>query len=175
VLLAAGLLAAPLMLAACARPDHLSFTADRRIHITAPAANSAVSVPFTVRWSVRDFQRITPKLGTDTSRRPVSTHAGYFAVFVDSNPMGPGQSFDALLHDDPECASSPTCPDLNYLNQRLGVLVTSGTSVTIDSVSGTGVGGAGSNTHGVTVVMVDSRGRRIGDSSWYVSFTVKSA
>jgi hypothetical protein len=167
------LIVGAVLVSGCSPPWHLRLREDRRIHIDAPAGNSTVTVPFTVRWSARDFRRISPELGTDTTGRQASPEAGYFAVFLDGTPMGPGQGFDALLRDDPACVASPTCPDAAYLQDRLDVQVTDRTAVTIDAVSGQGVGGPGSDIHSVTIVLMDARGRRIGDSSWYVSFTVK--
>ncbi|MFD2421019.1 hypothetical protein [Amycolatopsis pigmentata] len=174
----AGALFAALMpicatVSGCTSPAHLRLTQDDRVHLETPAPNSTVRVPFTVKWTAKDFTTADPRIGTDNTNRPVLPDQGYFAVFVDKEPMAPGESFQSLLPAGSSCAKNPTCPDMSTL-RNLGVLVTDTTSVTVDAVSsGKGVGGAGSATHAVTIVLVDARGQRIGDSNWYTSFTVQ--
>lgn len=157
----------------CTSPAQLRLTQDDRVRIETPAPNSTVRLPLTVRWTAKDFTPVDPRLGTDNTGRPAEPDTGYFAVFVDKDPMAPGENFQSLFAANSTCPKTPTCPDESTL-RNLGVFVTDGTSVTVDALSsGKAVGGAGSATHAVTIVLVDARGRRIGDSNWYTSFTVE--
>lgn len=156
----------------CTSPAQVRLTQDDRVHIETPAPNSTVRLPFTLRWTAKDFTPVEPRIGMDNTNRPVVPDTGYFAVFVDKEPMAPGETFKSLVSGSSSCARNPTCPDPTTL-RRLGVLVTDTTSVTVDALSpAKGVGGAGSATHEVTIVLVDAKGQRIGDSNWYTSFTV---
>jgi hypothetical protein len=152
----------------------LRFTQDERVRITTPTANASVRLPFPVSWTARDFAVVDPKIGANNANRPTAPDTGYFAVFVDADPMAPGRGFESLLAPNAACTPAVrACLTTEKLHD-LGVYVTAGHSVTVDTLSATkAVGGGHSGVHAVTIVLVDARGRRIGDSNWYSSFTVQ--
>lgn len=140
----------------------LAFTKDNRLTITEPFPRERVSTPFTVRWSMRDFDAV----GLDGSSNP---RRGVFAVFVDRAPMPVGRDLRWLARDDSSCSHDPRCPDVEYLRDH-GVLVTASTSVTV-SVLPAQLDGVGDEQHHITIVLLDGQGRRIGESAWYRAFT----
>jgi hypothetical protein len=155
----AGLvIAAVLVLPACGVSD-LAFDQDQRIEITSPGDRDEVSLPVEVRWRAK---------GLRTSR----TAGPFYAVFVDQEPMRPGQSIETLADDD--CRRQPNCPDLTYLRDRY-VFVTEQPRVELTTLprpsSSTRTGAA--EAHEATIVLLDREGRRIGESSWTVEFRVE--
>ena len=61
------------------------FRQSDRLQITAPASNSTVHQPLTIRWSAQDF---------------TAPRDGRFAVFVDRDPMGAGGNIADYERDD---------------------------------------------------------------------------
>ena len=157
-------LSAVLLLAGCGitHMQNLSFRVDKRLHFTAPKARSKAHQPLTVSWTMRDFR--VAALGSE----PPSRDAGYFAVFVDSAPVKPGQTLRAVAAGDPSCERNPKCPDNGYLAAH-GVFVTTVTSLhlpLIPNVAGT----AKVQQHAITVVLMNTAGHRIGESAWELDF-----
>ena len=145
---------------ACAAHD-LNFKVDDRVKITSPRDEAEVSLPLTLRWSVEDFEVVEP--GTQ-----VREEAGYFGVFVDTTPMSPGQNLDVLRRDDERCDGAAGCTEESLLAAR-GIYATTDTELVITSLP---VGTADDEKHRATVVLLDSRGTRIGESAWRVDFTL---
>ena len=152
---------AMLLTAGC---DDLAFRTDERLAITSPDNQTTVTLPVTVSWTVRDFAVVAEGAASPTKS------AGYFAVFVDQAPMPPGEPLSWLARGDNECKASDGCPDARYL-QSLGVYTTTGTSVVIERL--TGHSGTSKERHQAVVVLLDSAGRRIGESAFRVVFDVK--
>lgn len=162
VLLALG---CALLTAGCANSSEMSFRQDKRLKILSPSTNKTVRLPVTVSWTMRDFTAVRPG-------SPVRAGTGYYAIFLDKYPMARGKGLDSLVKNG-DCAGVAGCPDAGYLAERLHVFVTSRTSYTINSVPSSGT--LGSSSHYLTVILIDGAGRRIGDSAWTTSFTVKGA
>jgi hypothetical protein len=119
------------------------FRNDHRIDILSPSNLSTVSQPVTLQWSARDFS--APASGT-------------FAVFVDRDPMPPGDGLD----------------DFN-VHDRQGIYVLDGTSLHLDALAPqAGADPAEQNHHDVTVVMLDTQGHRIGEYAAFTEFTVQA-
>jgi hypothetical protein len=142
----------------------LNFREDERLTITAPGDRAKVELPVTVRWRVEDFE-VT---GDDGRNR---RDAGYFGVFVDRAPQPPEKSLQWLVRDDQTCRGLPSCPD-DYLAQ-LNIHATTRTSFVIERLP------APSSTaqrrrefHEVTVVLLNGRGERIGESAFTRQFEV---
>jgi hypothetical protein len=151
-----------LLLLACAcSTSGLAFVQDTRLEILSPEPRSTVELPVTIRWRIDGF-RIT---GRDGRAAP---DAGYFAVFVDTTPIPPGQTVAWVARDDRSCTSTPGCPDETYLADR-GTHVTSETTFTLEQLPFLDAH-AGREHHEVTIVLLDGTGHRIGESAWYVSF-----
>jgi hypothetical protein len=143
----------------------LNFEEDDRLTIVSPEDRAEVQLPLTVRWTVRDF-KIT---GLDGSQRP---DAGYFGVFVDRAPQPPDQTLEWLARDDEECQSDPTCPNEDYLSQ-LDIHSTTDTSFAIDRLPEPDTEAVRRREfHDVTIVLLNGRGERIGESAFIRQFEV---
>jgi hypothetical protein len=162
VALAAAL---PLLLSGCI-PQGLAFRIDKRVTIDAPKARSEVSLPVTVRWSVRDFQVVDP--GTAAAG---GGQAGYFGIFVDGSPQPPGKPLSWIARKDRSCRASDGCPDAEYFAAR-HVFSTTRTQITFDQLPRPSRTNQ-KERHSVTIVLLDASGRRIGESAFEVDFTVK--
>ena len=161
----AALLAALAVLASGCSFSDLAFTKDYRLHFSAPRSRALVKVPVTVRWNMSDFSVTPAGSGAPSSK------AGYFAVFVDRAPIKPGETLRSIA--DRSCKLTKGCPDAAYLAQR-GVYATTAPSVTLQQVPAVN-SYQKVQTHEVTVVLLDTAGRRIGEAAWYVDFRMKKA
>ena len=163
----AALVPAAACLGGCAwRPGLRS---DHRLTFVSPPAGAMVSGPVEVRWQIaRSDFRPTRFDGSHTTRR------GVFAVFVDRAPMPPGRDIDSLAAHDAVCVVSPGCPDGAWLADH-GVYLTTRPALAFTALPvGSGRrAGAGRRRHEVTVVLLDGRGVRIGESAWTRVFYVR--
>ena len=160
-LLPACLVGVSLLVSGC---GDLAFRTDERLTFHSPADQSTVSLPMTVAWEMRDFTVAA------AGSQPPSEDAGYFAVFVDRAPMPPGKDVTWLARGDDSCKPSEGCPDAGYL-QSAGVFTTTGTELEIERL--TGHSGSSKERHQVVVVLLDTAGKRIGESAFRVVFNVK--
>lgn len=163
-LLAAGIVVA---LSGCGLThlENLNFRVDDRMEITAPESRALVQQPITVSWTMRDFA--IRARGSE----PASRDAGYFALFVDRAPIKPGASLDAVASGDRVCEIDPKCPDRAYLRDR-NVYTTTDTSFRLPQLAN----GSGSDEiyrHSITIVLLDTSGRRIGESAWQIDVRVR--
>lgn len=141
----------------------LNFFADERVEIIAPDDREEVRLPLNVAWQIRDFE-IT---GRDGRKR---ADAGYFGLYVDRAPQPPGRTQEWLVRDDPKCQSP--CPDEDYL-AGLNVFSTTETSFQIDRLPvPTGNAAKRRDFHEATIVLLDGRGTRIGESAFTIQFEV---
>lgn len=117
------------------------FRQSDRVQIVTPADHATVREPVTVSWDVKDFS--PPRDGS-------------FAVFVDRDPMPPGEG---LGYFDP--------------HDRDGIHILTATSLRLPALGRlAGVDPAEQDHHDVTVVLLDAQGRRIGEYAAYAEFTV---
>ena len=144
----------------------LAFRLDKRVTIDAPEARSTVTLPVTVRWSVKDFQVVDPGSAAETN-----DHTGYFGVFVDQTPQPPGKTLAWVARKDRSCRKSDGCPDAQYLAAR-NIYSTSQMQITFDQLPRPSDKNQ-KERHNVTIVLLDAQGRRIGESAFYVEFIVK--
>lgn len=138
-------------LSACS--DGLLFRADRSVEVVEPADRSTVDTPVTVRWTAE---------GLPDDQR--------YAVFVDRDPIGVGQSLESLAAGDRACEQNPDCPDERYL-AVLDVVVTADTEVAIDKFRK--LSSIQSN-HAVNIILVDSEGIRPTEAQWRVEFKLQN-
>lgn len=150
-------------LGGCA-PRGLAFKVDERLTFTAPRDRATVSLPVTIEWQIKDFAVTDP--GSE-----VSAGTGYFAVFVDAIPMPPGESLRWVARKDDGCREADGCPGTEYLNSR-GVYPTTATKLTLDQLPRTGKKDR-RERHRVTVVLLDPKGSRIGESAFELTFDVQ--
>lgn len=139
------------------------FRVDDRMTIVEPPAQSTVDPPFKITWEMEDFD--AAGLDGDTSG-----DSGVYAVFVDRPPVKAGQSLRSLFDDDPACASNASCPDAARLAQE-NIYVTTKEGVRVKFLPLVGAGGP--DLHTITIVLLDGSGRRVGESSWYRTFTTE--
>ena len=130
----------------------LDFVKDERVRIIAPSPNTEVRVPFTVRWRVEDFD-------------------GSYGVFVDREPPGPGRTLASLANGDAVCKATKGCPDEAYLAAHRA-FTTADTSFRVEQLPEL-TRDREREAHEVTVVLLDERGRRIGESAFRVEFHIR--
>ena len=148
--------------------SELNFRVDDRLHFQAPEERSLVHAPVTVSWTMRDFTVAAP------GSAPPSRDAGYFAVFVDRAPIRPGESLKAVGKGDPTCQRDPKCPDRTYLNDHR-VYTTTQSQVRLPLITDIVGDREKLQLHAVTVVLLDTSGRRIGESAWELDFRMHRA
>jgi hypothetical protein len=153
-----AILAGVAVLPACGS-SQFQFVADHRLHITAPRQRSTVSLPVTVRWRYDDFNVKEPD-------------GGSFAVFVDHTPIPGGKTLAWLARNDQTCKTTPGCPDPSYFTSRQ-IFSTDESEMTFKQLPAPGHAHRGPENHTVTVVLLDHTGQRVGESAWYVDFTLK--
>lgn len=149
------------LLAAC---GSMQYRNDHRVEITSPESRSTVSVPFTVRWTYKDFT-VT---GPTTKREP---KAGYFGVFINRSPMPAGKHLSWIAKDDNSCVKTEGCPDEEYLADHQ-VFTTTEPELVVNTLPSTDVR-TSTERHEITVVLLDGTGHRIGESAWYVAVNYK--
>ncbi len=131
-----------------------------------PADRALLRAPITVDWRVRDFE-VT---GRTQNARP---DAGYFGIFVDREPPPPGRTIEWLFRDDTSCRPSDGCPDREYLAER-DMYTTTQTSFTVEDLRqlDPSIKRRRRVLHEVTIILLDGRGRRIGESAFPAEFQV---
>jgi hypothetical protein len=143
----------------------LDFRQDKRLTITAPGDRAKVHLPVTVTWRVHDFD-VT---GRDGERL---LDSGYFGVFVDRAPQPPERTLQWLVRDDPSCSGIPSCPDEEFLAER-NIHATNKTRFTIERLAAPTTNAAKRREfHEVTIVLLNGRGERIGESAFTIQFEV---
>jgi hypothetical protein len=145
--------------------QNLAFVTDTRLQILSPTQQALVHLPVTIRWRMRDFTVAPPGSGTP------SKDAGYFAVFVDRAPVRPGQTLRAVASGDDSCLHTAGCPNAAYLAEH-GVYTTTADQIALAVIPSLN-NYQQVQLHEVTIVLLDTAGRRIGESAWYVDFRLK--
>jgi hypothetical protein len=121
----------------------LLFRQDHRITIVSPDSHSTIASPLTLAWTTHDF---------------TAPRDGSFVVFVDRAPMSVGD----------------TVADVDPKHTGAGIYMTAAAALRIDSVAPNGdAASADKDLHDFTVVLVDPRGHRIGESAGFVEVTVQ--
>lgn len=154
-----------LLMAGCAI-NGLNFVEDKRVTIVSPRDRAKVKLPVTIRWKVHDF-KIT---GRDGSRR---IDAGYFGVYVDQNPQPPDKDQASLVRNTEACRLNPGCPGKEFL-ASINIHSTTETKFTIEKIPEprTDTAQKRREFHEVTVVLLNGRGERIGESAFNLEFEV---
>lgn len=160
---AAALLVLCAALSGCV-PQGLAFKVDERLTFSSPEDRSTVTLPVTLEWDIRDFTVVQP--GTSGT----GDAAGYFAVFVDTAPMPPGKSMRWIARKDNSCRAADGCPDAEYLRAR-GIYTTTQTRLELDQLPRSADEDR-RERHRATVVLMDPRGRRLGESAFEIVFDV---
>lgn len=155
-------------LAGCGLPDldDLNFRVDDRLDFVSPDARSTVKPPVTITWTMDDF-----RIAAEGSEPP-SDDAGYFAIFIDQTPIKPGHTMDDLAEDDSFCEDSPDCPDELYLANH-DVYTTTSKSFEIPLIPNLPESNEELQLHTITIVLMDTSGRRIGESAWDLEVRIR--
>ena len=147
--------------------EGLAFKQDKRVSFVSPRYREKVTSPVVVDWELNDFELGTPTdEGTPTQ----------FGVYVDIDPQPPDEPLAYFARDDEACLRSKSCPDEKYL-QRMGVHVTDDTEMAFNNLPpapGVDVEGGDPDVHEVTLVFLDTDGRRVGESAWAIIFEIVS-
>lgn len=156
-----ALVAAAVLVAGCALThlDDLSFRVDSRLHFLGPKDRSRQHLPLTIRWRMRDFTVAAPGSAAPTKS------AGYFVLFVDQSPIRPGQRLTAICKSDPFERGDRQCPTLDYLHGKR-VYPTTAEQVTLANLANVAGNKDAEQLHTFVVVLMDTAGRRIGESAW---------
>jgi hypothetical protein len=144
----------------------LSLVRDERVTIKAPIDRAKVRLPVTVEWTVKEFDVTGP---TPAARKD----AGYFGVFVDQAPQPPGKPLAWVAHNDKSCTTVPGCPGAQYLADK-EIFTTRATRFVVSQVRDftSAERQQRREFHQVTIVLLDGRSRRIGESAFSVEFQV---
>jgi hypothetical protein len=145
----------------------LAFKQDQRLRFTQPSYRQKVHLPFTIRWTLTDFE-LTGRDGQ------ASENAGSLEVLFDTGPQPPGQGLRYFARNDPSCRASEGCPDQSYLAQR-GIFTTTDDSLTVRHLPpapGVDLSRGQPDIHDVTIVLLNGKGERIGESSWSTTFEI---
>jgi hypothetical protein len=145
----------PVLLVSGCAVDGLAFVRDDRLDILSPASSATVRLPFEVRWSAPEID------------------ARYLVLF-DRTPMRPQQTLRSLVPSDDQCRARPGCPDEQWLADH-DLYLTSGTSIRVQDLPEERTTSRAKDRHEVTIVLIDSRGRRIGESVFIREFIVDRA
>lgn len=137
------------------RVTQYGFVQQKSVHILSPRADSVVTVPLKVTWSA-------PGVHLGTPGGPAT-----YAVFVDRNPMQPGQGLKSLCTpNDTQCLNTPGEPDAAYLAQQQ-VYLTKSNSLVLQNLP---LNQVPSDLHNVTIVLLNAQGRRLGEANYSVEF-----
>ncbi|TDD87320.1 hypothetical protein [Actinomadura rubrisoli] len=147
--------------------DELNFRVDDRLHFVGPKARSTVKSPVTVTWTMDGDFRIAAK-----GSEPPSRGAGHFAIFVDQTPIKPGHTMEDVAKGDSLCEGAPNCPNEAYLTNH-HVYTTTKKSFQIPSIPNRPGSKEELQPHTITIVLMDTSGRRIGESAWELDVRIK--
>jgi hypothetical protein len=138
----------------------LEFSTPSAIKLARPANLATVTLPFTLTWTSTE-----PASGTDSG--------GEYAVFVDTTPMPPGKTVRYFARGDPSCEQTPGCPNASYLRNK-NVYLTEQPRLVITGLADTRPTGRKSENdeHQITVILLGTGGRRVGESSYTVTVFV---
>ena len=157
----AALAASVLLVAGCGLThlSDLNFRVDSRLHFLSPKDRTDQRLPLTIRWRMSDFT-----VAAQGSAAPTKS-AGYFVLFVDQPPVRPGQTLTAICKSDPYERGDRACPTLGYL-QGKRIYPTTDEQVTLTNLANVTGNKEAKQLHTFVVVLMDTAGRRIGESSW---------
>jgi hypothetical protein len=144
-------------------PQGLAFKIDDRLTFQSPEDRAEVTLPVTIEWDIRDFEVTGP--GGE-----VAEDEGYFAVFVDTSPMPPGEPLSWIARKDNSCRPADGCPDEEYLNAR-GIYTTTETELMIEQLPRSSDEDR-RERHRATIVLLDASGSRIGESAFEIAFDI---
>ena len=141
------------LLASACSVSGLSFVTDTRLTIVEPTESAEVALPFTVSWTVEDFD-------------------GRFAVFFDRSPLRPGQRLIDLVPDSDPCRREAVCPDAEWLADR-NIYETDDVRIVIDRLPDLRKNNRSKDDHDMSIVLLDKSGRRSGEAVFTRELTVE--
>jgi hypothetical protein len=144
----------------------LAFRVDHRLHFVSPKDRSKQRLPLTISWTMKDFRPAA------AGSEPPSKDAGYFAIFVDQQPIRPGQTMKAEAKDH-SCKITPGCPTVSDLADRQ-IYLTTQTSMRFDTISNINQRDK-VQLHTFIVVLMNTAGHRIGEAAWELDLRIPKA
>lgn len=136
----------------------LAFKQDKRVDIVAPRDRAKVKLPVEISWTAKNVNE-------------------GFAVLVDQAPPRPGRTLGSIFHGTDTCRGKEgraLCEQTSFLNQR-NVFRTTENRFVVDQVPRLIGNDRKRQFHDVTLILVDSHGRRVGESAWSVQIEVPKA
>lgn len=97
-----------------------------------------------------------------------------WAVFFDASPMRPGQTLRSLVPLGDPCLADAGCPDEKWLADR-NVYVSSATRLTVQQLPDFRGENRSRDQHEVSIVRLDERGARVGESVFVREFEIHRA
>ena len=150
-------LTAAAMLLACGlagcRTSGLEF-GQYQLRFLSPGQSSTVQLPLRITWTAGDLYR----------------SGDSYAVFVDTQPVGPGRSVTDLLPAD--CKVMPDCSRESYY-QQANAWLTDKPSLVLDALPASSTSGRGEGYHTITVVILNRSQVRVGEE--FATLDVASA
>jgi hypothetical protein len=133
-----------------------SIRADHSLHIVSPASRTTSALPLTVSWT------------------KTAGYTGSYLVVIDRSPPGVGKKVVSLVKDETDCKNEmlSSCTTAAALATR-GIYRTTATDIKLTAVPRkSGASTTERMRHVLTIVQLDSSGRRRGDAAWSVDFNV---
>jgi hypothetical protein len=146
--------------------DELQFRVDNRLDFVSPEPRAEVKQPVTITWRMDDFRVVSPD-----SAEPPSRESGYFAIFVDRAPVKPGKTLRGIVGGEDYCRQNPKCTSRAELRQY-GVFTTAETSYKFPRLPDLLSNDEDVQLHSFTIVLMDTAGRRIGESAWRLELRI---
>jgi hypothetical protein len=133
------------------------FRQNQSLRIVSPTELQTVTAPAQIRW-------------VTTSALPANTR---FAIFIDTPPLPPGRTLRSMVRRGDPCLLLASCPDATWF-QLHGVRLAPSHEVAVDRfpILGGVVGKTSPVIHQVTIVPIDTTGRRIGAATYSVRIRV---
>lgn len=146
--------------------SNFAFKIDKSIEVVAPQARQEVSLPLTIRWT-------DSKPPTTLKLAPRDSDAGYYGVFLDAAPLGPGKTLRSLLPKSTVCDAAQGCPTADQLAE-VGAYLTAKPELVLEFVADLRPTSRGESkdTHEVTIVRM--RGdKRVAETAFRQTFFVR--
>jgi hypothetical protein len=130
--------------------------ADHSLHIVSPKGRTTSTLPLTISWTM------------------TAGYTGSYLVVIDRSPPGVGQKVVSLVKNETDCKNEmlASCTTTAALATR-GIYRTDATTIKLSAIPRkSGASKAERMRHVLTIVLLDSSGRRRGDAAWSVDFDV---
>jgi hypothetical protein len=94
-------------------------------------------------------------------------------MFFDRSPMRPNQDLLSLVDQDDPCRQAPVCPDAQWLENHGPIYVTAEPGLQVSTLPNLRPNDRSEDRHLLTLVLLDERGRRVGESTFIREFIIE--